>query len=77
MSKSAVYSATVSSGQQIFWVDDTPNGTKKFEAYYCNVPNGEAVPVGAKVRLTGVIMKYNTTPEMKNGDVEILEAPQE
>lgn len=75
--QSAGYSATVSSGQQIFWVDDTPNGTKKFEAYYCNVPNGEAVPVGAKVRLTGVILKYNTTPEMKNGDVEILEAPQE
>ena len=68
------YNASVSHGQQIFWVDDTKEGSKVFEAYYCNVPNGEAVPVGAKVRLTGNIMKYNTTAEMKNGNVEILEA---
>ena len=73
--QSAGYNATVSRGQQIFWIDDVPNGSKVFESYYCNVPNGEAVPVGAKVRMVGPIMKYNTTPEMKNGDVEILELP--
>ena len=70
--QSAGYSSSISRGQQIFWVDDVKNGAKTFEAYYCNVPDGKAVPVGAKVRLTGPIMKYNTTPEMKNGDVEII-----
>ena len=73
--QSAGYNAEVSRGQQIFWIDDVVSGAKTFESYYCNVPNGEAVPVGAKVRLTGPIMKYNTTAEMKNGEVEILEAP--
>lgn len=75
--QSAGYNATVSKGQQVFWIDDVVAGAKTFEAYYCNVPNGEAVPVGAKVRLIGPIMKYNTTAEMKNGDVEIIEAPAE
>lgn len=70
------YNASVSRNQQIFWIADTQNGGKVFEAYYCNVPNGEAVPVGAKVRLKGNIMKYNTTPEMKNGDVEIISLPE-
>lgn len=69
----AGYSATVSRDQQVFWVDDKANGAKVFEAYWCNVPNGQAVPVGAKVRLTGKIMNYGgTTAEMKNGDVVIL-----
>ena len=67
------YNATVSRGQQIFWIADTPTGGKVFEAYYCNVPNGQAVQIGQKVRLTGNIMKYNTTAEMKNGDVEVIE----
>jgi len=67
------YNATVSRGQQIFWIADTPTGGKVFESYYCNVPNGEAVQVGQKVRLTGPIMKYNTIAEMKNGDVEVIE----
>lgn len=71
--QSAGYNATVSRGQQIFWIDDVQNGNKVFESYYCNVPNGTAVPIGAKVRLTGPIMRYNTTAEMKNGDVEIIE----
>lgn len=67
------YKAEVSRGQQIFWIDDVQAGKKVFESYYCNVPNGEAVQVGQKVRLTGPIMKYNTTAEMKNGNVEIIE----
>ena len=54
-------------------IDDVKAGKKVFESYYCNVPNGEAVQVGQKVRLTGPIMKYNTTAEMKNGNVEIIE----
>ena len=75
--QSAGYNSAVSKGQQVFWIDDVVAGAKTFEAYYCNVPNGEAVPVGAKVRLIGPIMKYNTIAEMKNGDVEIIEAPAE
>lgn len=71
--QSAGYNSSVSRGQQIFWIDDVKNGNKVFESYYCNVPNGEAVPIGAKVRMTGTIMRYNSTPEMKNGDVEIIE----
>lgn len=67
------YNATVSRGQQVFWIADTQTGGKVFESYYCNVPGGNAVPVGAKVRLTGPIMKYNTTAEMKNGNVEVIE----
>lgn len=70
------YDATISKGQQkFFWIADTPNGGKVFEAYYCNVPGGNPVPKGAKVRLTGKIMRYNSTAEMKNGDTEILEVP--
>lgn len=69
------YDATISRGQQKwFWIADTPTGGKVLEAYWCNVPNGEAVPKGAKVRLTGKLMNYNgTTAEIKNGDVVIIE----
>jgi len=73
--QSAGYNSTISKGQQIFWVDDVKDGTKVFEAYYCNVPEGKAVPIGAKVRLVGSIMRYNDIAEMKNGNVEILEEP--
>jgi hypothetical protein len=69
------YSDEISKGQQKwFWLDDDIDGGKVLEAYWCNVPDGEAVPVGAKVRLTGKLMNYNgTTAEIKNGDVEIIE----
>ncbi|MBR6017568.1 MAG: hypothetical protein IK073_02985 [Paludibacteraceae bacterium] len=77
--QSAGYDATISSGQQKwFWIDDTKTGGKVLEAYWCNVPNSEAVPVGAKIRLTGNLMNYNgTIAEIKNGDVEILELPEQ
>ena len=77
--QSAGYSDEISKGQQKwFWIDDVAAGTKVFEAYWCNVPDGTTpVPVGAKVRLTGKIMNYNgTTAEMKNGKITILEQPQ-
>ena len=71
------YSATISRGQQTFWIADTQTGGKVFEAYWCDVPDGATpVAVGDKVRLTGKIMKYNSTPEMKNGKIKILEAAQ-
>ncbi len=77
--QSAGYSNEISKGQQKwFWIDDVKAGSKVFEAYWCNVPDGTTpVPVGAKVRLTGKIMNYNgTTAEMKNGKITILEEPQ-
>jgi hypothetical protein len=65
----------LSKGQQIFWMADTKNGGKVFESYWGNVP--EVVHVGDKVSVTGNLMLYNTTSEIKNGDVVILEhAPQ-
>lgn len=66
---------TVSKGQQVFWMADTKDGGQQFEAYWANVPDGKtAFAVGDKVKLTGCIMKYNTTSEMKNGDAVLLEA---
>ena len=68
------YDGTISHGQQKFmWLDDAQSGTKVVQGYYCNVPNEIAVPVGTKVRMTGKITKYNNTPEVKNGDVVIIE----
>ena len=65
--------------QQTFWMADTKDGGKVFEAYYANLPEGvTAFTVGTKVKITGKLMKYvnsNTgvvTPEMKNAIVEVL-----
>ena len=74
--QSAGYSSEISRGQQKwFWLDDVKEGSKVFEAYWCDVPDGVTpVPVGAKVRLTGKLMNYNGhTAEMKNGKITILE----
>lgn len=69
---------SISRGQQTFWMDDVKGTVKTFQAYWCNIPgaegsNGDPVNVGDKVTIKGFLMKYNTTPEMKNGDVVILE----
>lgn len=61
----------VSKGQQIFWMADTENGGKIFESYWCNVP--EQIKVGDFVSVKGHIMRYNSTHEIKNGDVLLLE----
>lgn len=65
--------------QQSFWMADTKDGGKIFEAYYANVPDGVSeFAKGAKVKITGQLMKYvkdgNVTPEMKNATVVIIEA---
>ncbi len=70
--QSAGYNATVSRNQQTFWLDDTPDGGKVVQSYWGNVPDGQAVAVGTKIRLTGFLMNYNGTAEVKNGDIEIL-----
>ena len=64
--------------QQSFWMADTEDGGKVFEAYYANVPSGvSAFTVGMKVKITGKLMKYVKdgvmTPEIKNADVVVLE----
>ena len=86
---SEVYSVTgyitevvgsVSKNQQTFWMADTKDGGKVFEAYYANLPEGVSqFTKGTKVKITGNLTKYvnnntgNVTAEMKNPDVEILE----
>ena len=61
----------VSRGQQIFWMADTENGGRVFESYWCNVP--EQIKVGDYVSVKGQIMRYNSTYEIKHGDVLLLE----
>ena len=68
----------VSKSQQSFWMADTKDGGKVFEAYWANLPEGvSAFTVGSKVKITGKLMKYVkegvVTPEIKNANVVILE----
>ena len=68
----------VSKNQQTFWMADTKNGGKVFEAYWANLPEGVSeFKTGMKVKITGNLMKYvkdgKVTPEIKNANVEILE----
>ena len=73
----------VSKNQQTFWMADTKDGGRVFEAYWANLPEGvEKFTKGSKVKITGNLMKYvdkngNVTPEIKNANVEILEAGDE
>ena len=61
----------VSRGQQVFWMADTQNGGKVFESYWGNVT--EKMLVGDKVSVEGMIMRYNSTYEIKNGNVTLIE----
>lgn len=64
----------ISKGQQTFWLDDEKGSKRTFQGYWCNMPDGESpLNIGDKVVIKGLLMKYNTTAEMKNGDVTILE----
>ena len=68
----------VSRDQQTFWMADTKDGGRVFEAYWANLPEGvSAFKKGSKVKITGQLMKYvkdgNVTPEIKNATVVILE----
>ena len=63
----------LSIGQQKFWVSDTKGGENTFYSYYCNVPR--ALVVGDYIQMFGKLTKYNTTPQMKNGDVTLAEEP--
>jgi len=59
--------------QQTFWMDDVKGSKKTVQGYWCNLPGHEALNVGDKITLTGKIMNYSDAPEIKNGDVAILE----
>lgn len=59
--------------QQTFYMDDVKGTKKTLQGYWCNLPGHEALNVGDKITLTGKILNYNNTPEIKNGDVVILE----
>ena len=68
----------VSKNQQTFWMADTKDGGKVFEAYWANLPSGvSAFTVGMKVKITGKLTKYVKdgvmTPEIKNATVVVLE----
>ena len=73
--------ATVSNNQQSFWMSDNNDGQKVVQAYWANLPEGvEKFVAGSKVKITGKLLKYVKTgsieavTEVKNADVEILEA---
>ena len=72
--------ATVNNNQQSFWLSDNNDGQKKVQAYRANLPEGvEKFVAGSKVKITGKLLKYVKTDgtviiEVKNADVEILEA---
>ena len=61
----------ISREQQRFWMADIQGGGNVFQSYWGNVT--EAVAVGDKVSLTGQIMRYNSTYQIKNGDVVLLQ----
>lgn len=70
--------ATVSKGQQSFWMADTKDGGKVLQAYWANLPEGvESFKVGSQVKITGKLLKYINkdgvmVPEVKNANVEII-----
>lgn len=69
---------SVSKNQQTFWMADTKDGGRVFEAYWANLPEGVSeFKKGSKVKITGNLTKYanngKVTAEIKNADVVILE----
>ena len=64
----------ISRDQQVFWMDDTKDGGKVFQAYWANIPDPtKALPVGIKVKMTGKLKRFGETAEMQNGTVVVLE----
>ena len=63
------------SGSMTFWMADTQDGGNVLEAYKCAIADSLNAPkVTDKVKVTGKLTKYNTTPEFAQGcTCEILE----
>ncbi len=72
----------LSDGSMSFWMADTKDGGKVFEAYKCAIENEDDAPVvGDKVKVTGNLTVYekngNKTPELAAGcTCEIIERAQ-
>lgn len=59
-----------------FWMDDQQGSAKTFQAYMVKTvqPAGVGLKNGAKVKVTGYVTNFSgTTPELKEGAVEIVE----
>ena len=56
--------------KQSFWMADTENGGKQFEAYWAFVP--EKFAVGDYVSVTGILQNYNGTIEIADGQAALL-----
>ena len=56
--------------KQSFWMADTENGGKQFEAYWAFVP--EKFAVGDRVSVTGILQNYNGTIEIADGQAALL-----
>lgn len=74
--------ATISKGQQSFWLSDIKDGEKQIQAYWANLPEGVSeFKKGSKVTITGQLLKYvkndAVTAEIKNANVVILEEGEE
>ena len=74
----------ISKGQQVFWMDDQKGSAQTFEGYWCNLPQealdaNAPLNIGDQITITGFLMHYVNNagtqhiPEMKNGDVTIIE----
>jgi len=63
-----------SGNQQSFWMDDQKGTTKTIEAFYCNIPtDGTKVKKDTKVLVYGALSRYNSTAEISNGQIIIIE----
>ena len=68
------YAWSAESKNLSFWMADSVNGGKVFEAYKAVCESEENVPgVGDKVAIKGKLMKFNNTPEMTGCTFTILE----
>ena len=60
-------------GSMSFWMADEADGDNTLEAYKCAIENEEDAPaVGDKVKVTGKLTKYNSTPEFATGNTCVI-----
>jgi hypothetical protein len=59
-------------GSMTFWMADTQDGGNVLEAYKCAVDSANAPKVTDKVRVTGKLTKYGSTPEFAEGCTVVI-----